>query len=108
MSTSESQSPAARAVATDVEPLIEQLRAATEGIGLDGAGHDLSAESVDALMTMAVRLYSATLTTHEAGIELSAKGVSTTEAVSAISALMHAQDLNTFDLALWQSKLRRS
>ncbi|GAB3677174.1 hypothetical protein [Salinisphaera aquimarina] len=97
-----------RAIAADVEPLIDRLVAATEGVGLDGAAHDLSPARVEALMNVAVHLYAATVTEQGEAFMPCGDGVSTTEAVSAISALMQSQDLNTFDLALWQSKLRRS
>ena len=95
-----------RALAEAATPLIERLAELAEGVGLDGAGHDLDAASLQRLMDVAVRLYAVRLAENaEAGTDT---GVSTTEAVTAISGLMHGQDLNTFDLAVWQSKLRRS
>jgi|GEM_PF-1374757 hypothetical protein len=104
---SEPHEPAPRAIAERLRPLIDDLTAQTEGVGLDGASHDLSADDAARLMHVAVRLFVSSGAETGQQSRLGADDISTTEVVSAITALMEAQNLNTFDLAVWQSKLRR-
>lgn len=96
-----------RALADELADISRRLHTLTEGVGLDGDQHDGAHADIEALLSAATRLYAA----HAADGEqqpLSEQIASTTETVMLVSALMQAQNLNTFDLALWQSKLRRS
>lgn len=96
-----------RPLEAELEQITARLAALSDDIGLDGAGHDGTPATVEALMRASIRLYATMVAREGDGFIASGDGLSTTETVTVISALMQAQNLNTFDLALWQSTLRR-
>ncbi|MGH9715755.1 MAG: hypothetical protein ACRD4R_03365 [Candidatus Acidiferrales bacterium] len=71
-----------------------------------GAGHiaRVASQDVTALLTEAVRLYSAVVEETEREISPIDASISTTEAMVVACALLRAHRLNPFDLALWFSR----
>lgn len=94
-------------IATELHQISQRLQELTQDIGLDGQHHNADPADIQALLSATTRLYAAQEADGQAQ-PLPESMASATETVMLISALMQAQNLNTFDLALWQSKLRRS
>lgn len=106
-SDSEQVTPGANGIGAELGQISQRLQALTRDIGLDGQHHDADPADIQALLSATTRLYAAQEAAGQAQ-PLPESMASATETVMLISALMQAQNLNTFDLALWQSKLRRS
>jgi hypothetical protein len=72
----------------------------------DGKTADVSAETVQKLLTAGAKLYCRKLTEEDSYFPpfRAEDGVTATEAVVAIAEMMRAADLNTFDLAMWMSR----
>ncbi len=72
----------------------------------DGSTKDVSAETVQKLLTAGAKLYCRKLTDEDTYFPpfRDEDGVTATEAVVAIAEMMRAADLNTFDLAMWMSR----
>lgn len=72
----------------------------------EGRTEDVSAETVQKLLTAGAKLYCRKLTEEDAYFPpfRAEDGVTATEAVVAIAEMMRAADLNTFDLAMWMSR----
>ena len=72
----------------------------------DGNTEDVSAETVQKLLTAGAKLYCRKLTDEDTYFPpfRDEDGVTATEAVVAIAEMMRAADLNTFDLAMWMSR----
>jgi hypothetical protein len=68
----------------------------------------LPEEAITALMSSAVRLYSAVVEDADREIPVIDSTISTTEAMVVACALLRAQRLNPFDLALWFSRTPHS
>ncbi len=86
--------------------LCRRVRDGADGLLRTGGVADVPAEDLRALVSAATRMYA---TANEGAEEATAPledGVSTTEAVVLVTALLKAQDLNPFDLALWFSRSR--
>lgn len=69
-------------------------------------GPALDRELVDALVTATVRLYYRSCSSAGHVLALKQEGVSPSEALTLVDSLLAAQDLSTFDLALWLSRTR--
>ena len=84
-----------------------QLNAALETAHADGDLSSVSEETLQGVMTPLVKFYTAV--TENVGVELVPTGstVTATEAVTLSCALLRAQDLNPFDLAIWFSRGRK-
>ncbi len=65
-------------------------------------------EAITALMSSAVRLYAAVVEDTDREIPVVDSTISTTEAMVVACALLRAQRLNPFDLALWFSRTPHS
>lgn len=90
----------------DFGALTEQLRQHTRQLVHDGAASQVPAEDLRRLVTAAVQLYAAANEGGEQDLHPLEDGVATTDAVVMASALLKAEDLNPFDLALWFSRGR--
>jgi len=81
--------------------LVADLRAEIERIVRAGALAGVPREDVTNLLAEAVKLYAAYAEELEAEIPPTDATVSTTEAMVVACALLRAQQMNPFDLALW-------
>ena len=72
----------------------------------DGATEEVSAETVQKLLTAGAKLYCRKLTEEDDYFPPFREEdvVTATEAVVAIAEMMRAADLNTFDLSMWMSR----
>jgi hypothetical protein len=72
----------------------------------DGNTEEISAETVQKLLTAGAKLYCRKLTDEDTYFPpfRAEDGVTATEAVVAIAEMMRSADLNTFDLAMWMSR----
>ncbi|MHA6801051.1 hypothetical protein [Bounagaea algeriensis] len=104
---SESPAPQSGAASpSEFGELCRRVRESSEELLRTGGVADVPAEDLRALVSAATRLYA---TANEGAAEATDPlegGVSTTEAVVLVTALLKAQDLNPFDLALWFSRSR--
>lgn len=92
--------------ASELGQLCQQLSQQVDKTIRDGQAVDLPAEDLRALVSATVRLYG---TANEGADEATPplqENVATTEAVVLATALLKAQELNPFDLALWFSRSR--
>tara|TARA_R110000751_G_scaffold95381_3_gene186357 strand:- start:28585 stop:28884 length:300 start_codon:yes stop_codon:yes gene_type:complete len=77
----------------NTQGLLEQLERTQSG--------DLSNEQAALLLKQATRLYSEVITREGFEVPLGHDGITATDVVVAVSALLRAQELNPFDLTLW-------
>ncbi|GAB2745379.1 hypothetical protein GCM10027174_19080 [Salinifilum aidingensis] len=102
MSPSESGS----APASEFGELCRRVRDGADELLRTGGVADVPAEDLRALVSAATRLYATANEDADEATPPLEDGVSTTEAVVLATALLKAQDLNPFDLALWFSRSR--
>ena len=91
---------------TEFGALTEQLGEQTRRLIRDGGAPQVPAEELRQLVTAAVQLYAAANEGGEHDLNPLEPGVATTDAVVMACALLKAEDLNPFDLALWFSRSR--
>jgi hypothetical protein len=85
---------------------VAELRAQIERITQAGELGRIAHEDLTKLVTAAVKLYAAHAEEFEREVPAIDSTVSTTEAMVVACALLHAQHMNPFDLALWFSRTR--
>jgi len=90
--------------ATKLSSLLAELRAQIERTMLAGELAGVPREDVTNLVTGAVKLYAAFAEELESDVPAIDSTVSTTEAMVVACALLRAQHMNPFDLALWFSR----
>jgi hypothetical protein len=97
-----------RPAPSDVDRMADALFDAVEATLADEAGHAVSDEAVQKLMTAAVKLYHRKSVAEGRALlpVVSPQALTPTEAVQSACELIRAVDLNPFDLALWFSKPR--
>jgi hypothetical protein len=82
--------------------LVSQLHDVVTGLRR-GDTHVLTPDALSQLVADTASLYGAACMTTGHAVPIAPHGLSTTNAVSLITALMDAENLNTFDLSLWQT-----
>ncbi len=90
--------------ATKLSEAVAELRAQLDATLESGELSAVASEDVTNLMTAGIKLYTAYAEELEAEIPAVDATVSTTEAMVAACALLRAQHMNPFDLALWFQK----
>jgi len=95
-------------VRSDVERLADQIFDAVEAAINEERANAISDDSVQKLMTAAVKLYhrKSLAERREFLPVISEQALTATEAVNCACELIRAVDLNAFDLALWFSRPR--
>jgi hypothetical protein len=83
---------------------VEALRAQVEAMLAAGELASVTPEDVTHLMTAGIKLYAAYAEELDAEVPAVDGTVSTTETMVAACALLRAQHMNPFDLALWFQK----
>lgn len=104
MSVSDLGTNAAAKLAEDAQRLWEQVQT----IQRSGNVQDVSTETIQNLMTAALKLYSAKIDANQKNfspVREDAK-ISATEVAVLTVELMHVVDLNLFDLSMWASRPR--
>jgi hypothetical protein len=86
--------------------LTEAIRTETDRLIDSGDAAQVPAEQLRTLVSAAVRLYAAATEGAAQDVPPIDGAVATTDAVVMACALLKAQDLNPFDLALWFSRSR--
>jgi hypothetical protein len=84
--------------------LLAELREQIERIAQAGELGSVARGDVTSLVTEAVKLYAAYVEELEGDVVAIDRTVSTTEAMVVACALLRAQHMNPFDLALWFSR----
>jgi len=84
--------------------LLAELREQIERVIQAGELAGLTREDVTSLVTEAVKLYAAFVEELDSDVPAIDSTVSTTEAMVVACALLRAQHMNPFDLALWFSR----
>jgi hypothetical protein len=90
--------------AAKLSRLLAELREQIERITQAGELAGVPREDVTSLMTEAVKLYAEFAEELESDVPAIDSTVSTTEAMVVACALLRAQHMNPFDLALWFSR----
>jgi hypothetical protein len=90
--------------AAKLSGLLADLREQIERTTLAGELPGVPREDVTSLVTGAVKLYAAFVEELESDVPAIDSTVSTTEAMVVACALLRAQHMNPFDLALWFSR----
>lgn len=83
---------------------VAALRAQVDATLAGGSLADVAREDVTNLMTAGIKLYAAYAEELDAEVPAADATVSTTETMMAACALLRAQHMNPFDLALWFQK----
>lgn len=91
---------------TDLGELVQQLGDRAQRAIREGEAADLSEDELRRLVSSAIQLYAAANEGSEQDLNPLEPEVATTDAVVMACALLKAQDLNPFDLALWFSRSR--
>ena len=91
---------------SDFTALTHRLGEAAHRVLAEGSAAQLASDDLRRLITAAVQLYAAANEGGEQDTNPLEPGVSTTDAVVLASALLKAEDLNPFDLALWFNRGR--
>jgi hypothetical protein len=104
MSESEVGATAAAKLCLDAEAIWAQVQQ------IEHAGHvrDVSNETIQNLLTAALKLFSAKIDTNQKNFSpvLEGASISATEVAVLTVELMHVVDLNLFDLSMWASRPR--
>jgi hypothetical protein len=90
--------------AAKLSGLLADLREQIERTTVAGELAGVAREDVTSLVTEAVKLYAAFAEELESDVPAIDSSVSTTEAMVVACALLRAQHMNPFDLALWFSR----
>ncbi|GAA4866331.1 hypothetical protein [Saccharopolyspora rosea] len=86
--------------------LSRQLSDEVDRLVGEGRAAEVGAEDLRRLVSSVVRLYAAANEGADEEVEPLDDDIATTDAVVLATALLKAQDLNPFDLALWFSRSR--
>ncbi|ATY13005.1 hypothetical protein CU254_23090 [Amycolatopsis sp. AA4] len=93
-----------QAASDELTRAIDGLHSAVERLR-NGGSATITAEKLSALVADATSLYTASAQSAKSLPRLDPGLATSTDAVVLISAIMAAHDLNTFDLALWLSRV---
>jgi len=104
MSESEVGATAAAKLCLDAEAIWAQV----QQIEHSGNVRDVSNETIQNLLTAALKLYAAKIDTNQKNFSpvLEGASISATEVAVLTVELMHVVDLNLFDLSMWASRPR--
>ncbi|WP_392425963.1 hypothetical protein [Barrientosiimonas humi] len=88
---------------TDLVDHIDRLHALVERVQA-GEPLALTPDALSRLVTDTARIYAGACQASGGKVPVATEGLTATNAVALITALMDAENLNTFDLTLWQSQ----